>query len=347
MLKLLPRYLLILLLLPLASCSQPEPQLFNYRFFTFGTDITVSIYGSDKKQADTGFANTKDLLQKLNKQLHPWTPGELHSFNIACSKSQQHTISALLKTMILEGQRFYSLSDGLFDPAVGSLVKLWKFDNAANIHTSIPQSFEIENIQNTRPSISQVQISDNTALCSNNLVRLDFGGFAKGYATEEAIKILLALGIDNAIINAGGDLTAIGSKGDNPWVIGIRNPFNAGAIASIQTYTKTNIFTSGNYERFFEKEGKVYHHIIDPQTGYPTTEIASVTVIHDNAMQADAAATAIMVSGIGRWKDISSKMGITKLMIVSSDKKILITPQMNALVTILDNNLTKVIEDTQ
>ncbi len=337
----------VLLVLLLISCSKPEPQLFNYRLFTFGTEVTISIYGDNQKLADKGFTAIKNLFGKLNQQLHPWTPGELYSFNLACSKSKPHKISPLLKTLILEGQRFYGLSDGLFDPAIGSLVKLWKFDSAANIHTSIPKNSEIDKIQINRPSISQVQVSDDFAQCSNNLVRLDFGGFAKGYATEEAIKLLQNLGIDNAIVNAGGDLTSLGSKGDKPWKIGIRNPFTPGAIASVQTSSKTNVFTSGNYERFFEKDGQIYHHIIDPQTGYPTTEIASVTVIHDSAMLADAAATAIMVSGIDHWQEISKKMGITKLMLVSSDKKIFITPQMDALVTILDGNLTKVIESVQ
>ncbi len=343
MLKNIFTYLPLTLLL--CSCSKPQPTTYNYRLFTFGTEVTTSIYTDDKDLADAGFEAIKTRFNTLNKQLHPWTPGELHSLNVACSKLKTIKISPFLQMMIKEGQHFHTMSEGLFDPAVGSLVKLWKFDNAANIHTSIPESSEIEKIQINRPSITQVKIKNDTATCINDLVRLDFGGFAKGYATEEAIGILEKMGMHDAIVNAGGDLTAIGSKGDTPWNIGIRNPFADGAIASIKTSVKTNIFTSGNYERFFEKDGKTFHHIIDPKTGYPSTETASVTVIHESGMLADAAATAIMIAGSNRWKEIAQKMGINKVMLVTSDKKIFITTQMDSLVTILDDELSKVIED--
>ncbi|THB72244.1 MAG: FAD:protein FMN transferase [Gammaproteobacteria bacterium] len=335
----------LLFILFLTSCSKPEPQLFNDSFFTFGTNITISIYTDDEKLAQTGFKTIRDEFRTLNNQLHPWNPSELHSLNAAISKSQPHQLSPLLHLMITEGQRFHKLSSGLFDPAVGSLVKLWKFDQAANIHTSIPKDSDIKQILSKRPSISEITIDQNMAVSSNDLVRLDFGGFAKGYATDKAIEMLQNLGINNAIVNAGGDLSAIGSKNNFPWKIGIRNPFYNGAIAAISTNERTNIFTSGNYERYFEKDGTRFHHIIDPNTGYPSVEIASATVIHDSGILADAAATALMVAGLNNWKQTAKSMDITKIMLISSDKRIYITPQMDKLVTILDTGLTKVVED--
>ncbi len=337
---------ILVLIVFLSSCSKQEPQVYNDRFFTFGTDVTISIYSADKDLVASGFKAIREKFKSLNQKLHPWNPGELQALNLAISKSEPHAVSPLLQTLILAGQEFNKSSAGLFDPAIGSLVKLWKFDNAANIHTEIPQEASLNIVLDQRPSISEISINERgEAICSNNLVRLDFGGFAKGFATEEAVKILSDLGINNAIVNAGGDLTTIGSKGGDPWSIGIRSPFADHAAAFVKTSSGTNVFTSGNYERFFEIDGKVYHHIIDPKTGFPSVEIASVTVIHESGMLADAAATALMVAGPKRWKDVARGMGVEKVMLITSDKKIIITPIMNSLVNILDSNLTQIIEE--
>ena len=122
---------------------------------------------------------------------------------------------------------------------------------------------------------------------------LNFGAFAKGYAIDQSMKHLHAEGIQNVVINAGGDLSVSGSHGERPWRIGIRHPRKEQSLAWIDARDNESIFTSGDYERFYFYNNKRYHHILDPSTGYPAWGTASVTVIHDNAGEADAAATAI------------------------------------------------------
>ncbi len=338
-------FLAIFSFLLTASCSQPKSQVFSDHFFTFGTDISVSIFTHDKDLAAKGFTAIRSKFKELNSKLHPWNPGELNSLNRAIAASKKIQISPFLINLIQAGQRFNTQSAGLFDPAIGSLVKLWKFDQAANIHTSIPSASEIANITSQRPSIADVVIDPNGYIhCENDLVRLDFGGFAKGYAADSAIKILEDLGISNAIVNAGGDLKSIGNKDGTAWMIGIRDPFSNSAIASVAINSKLSVFTSGNYERFFKKDGKTFHHIINPETGFPTTLMASVTVIHDSGILADAAATALFVAGPDRWQQIAKSLGVNKVMLITSKKEIILTPEMDKQLTILDTTFKKTVK---
>ena len=136
---------------------------------------------------------------------------------------------------------------------------------------------------------------------TNPTVQLDFGAFGKGYGIDLAIEKLRKMGIENAIVNAGGDLRAIGSRSGTPWRIAIRRPSGAGVLGVIKTDSDESIFTSGDYERNFVWQGVRYHHIIDPRTGYPAKGVSSVTVIHTDATTADAAATALFVAGMKDW----------------------------------------------
>ncbi len=163
---------------------------------------------------------------------------------------------------------------------------------------------------------------------TNPAAQLDFGAIAKGYGVDLAIARLRELGIQNAIINAGGNLRAIGKHGDRPWRIGIRNPRGEGVLASIETHGDESILTSGDYERFYEYQGKRYHHIIDPRNGYPATGVISVTVIADDAATADAASTALFVAGPQRWHEIVKKLGITQVMLIDDKGRMVVTPAM-------------------
>jgi len=166
------------------------------------------------------------------------------------------------------------------------------------------------------------------------MVKLGFGGFAKGFAVDAAITALQQQGINDAIVNIGGDLRAIGSHGERPWVIGIRHPRQAGMIASIILKDDESVFTSGDYERFFQYDGKRYPHIIDPRSGHPADQATSVTVLHTNASLADAAATALFVAG-DNWPKIAHSMGVEHVMLVRPDGGIEMSPKMTDRVKLL------------
>jgi thiamine biosynthesis lipoprotein len=136
------------------------------------------------------------------------------------------------------------------------------------------------------------------------------------------------MGVDDAIVNAGGDLRAIGTHGDRPWRIGIRHPRADGVIASVELGRDESVFTSGDYERYFLFRGKRYHHILDPRTGYPARGTASVTVISRDPGAADAAATALVVAGPDEWQAIAWSMGIRNVMLIDHQGRAHVTPSM-------------------
>jgi thiamine biosynthesis lipoprotein len=162
---------------------------------------------------------------------------------------------------------------------------------------------------------------------SNRAVQLDFGGIAKGYALDIACSTLRNMGVDNAIVNAGGDLRAFGSHGPRPWRIAVRAP-KGGIIASIETGADEAVFTSGNYERFRQDKDKRYPHILDPRTGWPVSDVASVTVITAEGWLADASATALIVAGLSDWREVARSLDLELVMLVDENGKAWLTDKM-------------------
>jgi thiamine biosynthesis lipoprotein len=170
------------------------------------------------------------------------------------------------------------------------------------------------------------------------MVQIDMGGYAKGYGVDLALQELRDMGIHNAIINAGGDVRVIGQHGDRHWRVGIRNYNGDGVLATVDVFDGEAVFTSGDYERRYTDHAKTYHHIIDPRTGFPATETASVTVIHGDGATADAAATALFVAGPQRWRDIAKKMGIRYVLLVDRHGQRYMTEDMKNRLQLMHND---------
>ena len=226
-------------------------------------------------------------------------------------------------------------SNHLFNPAAGQLFSLWGFhqDNWFQSRPP-PDKTALNEWLQSAPTMENITISNGVLKSSNQHVKLGFGGFAKGYAIDKAIEALKQKGIQNALINIGGDLRAIGAHGKRPWVIGIRHPRQDGMIASIALNNDESAFTSGDYERFFEYEGVRYPHIIDPHTGSPANQAISVTVLHQNASIADAAATALFVAG-NDWPNIAASLDISHVMLIKPNGQIELSPTMAERITLL------------
>jgi thiamine biosynthesis lipoprotein len=192
--------------------------------------------------------------------------------------------------------------------------------------------------------MTDITIENGVLKSANPKVKIGFGGFAKGFAVDRAITVLQEMGISDAIVNIGGDLRAIGSHGERPWLIGIRHPRKQGLVASVQLQGDESVFTSGDYERFFTYEGKRYPHIIDPRTGYPADQATSATVLGTNSAKADAAATAIFVAG-NDWPSVAASLGLTHVMLVRPDGVIELSPEMQKRVRILDNQYPPVVRE--
>jgi len=218
------------------------------------------------------------------------------------------------------------LSNGGYDITIGPLVKLWSIGlPKAKVPTQEEIDKTIKNID-----YSKVKINPDTkeVFLSEKGIMLDLGSIAKGYAADEIVKILREEDVKQAIVDIGGNICAMGLKnGDTDWKIGIQNPFDdrGNVLGSVQTSDKT-VVTSGVYERFIEKNGVKYHHILNPDTGYPyETEIAAVSIIADKSIDADALSTLIFTKGLDEGLNLVEKLDSIDAVFITNEKKVYIT----------------------
>ena len=331
--------LLALIFILLLSACDSEPRARQAKFYAFGTEIDISLYDVDSATADNTIAILEQSFDTTDNTWHAWRPSTLTDINQAISAGESITVTDDVAELIGLAQSLAISSDNLFNPAAGKLFELWGFHGDAWFESHPPPAqTDIDNYLASRALMSDITITNGQLSSSNTNVKLGFGGFAKGYAVDAAIKALQQQGIDNAIVNIGGDLRAIGSHGDRPWVIGVRHPRRDGLLASIALQDNESMFTSGDYERFFEHQGTRYTHIIDPRTGWPAKQVQSVTVLHSNASIADAAATALFVAG-DDWPTIAASMGVDHVLLVRADGKIEMSPPMKKRVKLLNPSL--------
>jgi thiamine biosynthesis lipoprotein len=200
-------------------------------------------------------------------------------------------------------------TSGAFDPTLGQLVELWGFSTG---DPHIPGAVEIENALEWA---GYIRIPETGCCPDGPKVWLDLGGVAKGYAVDEAVRILKEGGISSGIVNAGGDLRSFGLKpGKHSWKIGVQHPDDPQHLAGVLEVDEVSVATSGDYQRYFDRDGVRYHHILDSTTGYPARSgIRSATVLAPDCALADALATAAFVMGPERglemlkgWEDVEA-----------------------------------------
>ncbi|MGD8311059.1 MAG: FAD:protein FMN transferase [Gammaproteobacteria bacterium] len=325
------KYPRLIFLLSLAcvnlACSREEA-VFHDRFFAFGTLIEITLYGVEQERAIRASDIIEREFHQRHTDWHAWEPGILNTTNAQLATLEPFTADPAILPLLVEAGRLSRLSQGLFNPTIGKLIALWGFQADELPLGTLPDPGAIKTLVEQAPSVRDVTITGERIQNSNPAVQYDLGAFAKGYAIDRSIDRLRELGIENAIINTGGDLRGIGRHGDRPWRIGIRHPRESGVLASVELDGDDSVFTSGDYERYFEVDGKRYHHIIDPRSGFPADTTTSVTVIHSDAATADAAATALFVAGPGEWLDIARRMGVHYVMLVDTSGVIHMNPAM-------------------
>ncbi|KAA3628530.1 MAG: FAD:protein FMN transferase [Proteobacteria bacterium] len=317
----------VLLLAVLVGCSRPTT--YNQRIYVFGTLVDVTVWGIPEDQARARVDELAQAFQGMHTAWHAWRPGALGDLNEAIAQGRDVEVAGDLVPLLRQATDLYLKSDGLFNPAIGRLIALWGFHKDDPLDGRPPPAPEVvATLVSSDPGMDDLIIEGNRVSSRNRDVQVDLGGFAKGYAVDWAITSLRRNGVEHAIVNAGGDLRAIGSKGEQPWRIGVRHPQGNGVLAAIEVQGDESIFTSGNYERYNEHQGIRYPHIIDPRTGQPVQGVTSVTVIHHNGAEADAAATALVVAGVKEWPRIARQMGIDRVMLVEENGIVHMTPAM-------------------
>jgi len=268
------------------------------------------------------------MFQGMHRDWHAWEPGRLTAINKAFAQGWAATADEDIIEMIRRSQVIEEQTGGRFNPAIGALIRLWGFHTSDYPIVGPPPSQEqISAILDLKPSSRDIHINGLELSTDNTAVQLDFGGIAKGYAVDLTIARLRSMGINNAIVNAGGDLRAIGTHGDRPWRVAVKKP-GGGSIGFIEVDGDEAIFTSGNYERFRQDQTERYPHILDPGTGWPAEDIASVTVITDEGLPADATATALVVAGLSGWPELARALNLEQVAVVDEGGTVYLTPEM-------------------
>lgn len=318
----------------LAACGKPMPVA--QEAFVFGTRVEVRVAGVREAEAHAALGEVLREFDRLHRAYHAWQPSELTALNAAIAAGKSHQVSGELAGFLRNAQELSRRSDQLFDPALGRLVALWGF-HTDEFKPALPDADALQALVAARPSSADLVIAGNTVSSTNPAVALDFGGYLKGVALDRAVHLLKARGIRNALINIGGNVLAMGSKGEAPWRVGIRHPrvelAGEGVLATLELRDGEAIGTSGDYQRFFELEGRRYSHLIDPRSGAPAQGTQSLTVLippaDDAGVRSDVLTKPLFIAG-ERWTDLARRLDVTQVLRVDAHGRVFVTSSMQS-----------------
>ena len=339
------RVILVFYLLFLVACTPKEP-LYNTQSYVFGTLVDITIYGETEAKSQAVSNAIISNFQQLHNRLHAWRPSELKSLNTAFAQGKSPIdIHADIASMIADATALSVQSKGAFNPSIGGLIETWGFHHDAFKPVPIDKD-KINSLLHANPQMTDIVLnSGGQAFSKNQKVQLDFGGYAKGYALDAALVYLRKQDIKNALINIGGNIIALGKHGDKAWRVGIQHPRKPNAIAALDLEDGWAIGTSGDYQRYFELDGKRYCHIIDPSTGYPVEGVQAVTVLIPPHVYAgvlsDVASKPIFIAKSPLRIKAAHAMHVENFLVIESQKKIYISPSMGKRLTWLDQDAEK------
>ncbi|GAB3406697.1 FAD:protein FMN transferase [Massilia agilis] len=320
------------LMLLLAGCARHD-QVVRVQGHVFGTQVEVSIYGESEERARQLGDEVLREFDRLHHKFHAWQPSQLTALNDAIARGETFQADAEMVSLLQSAALLSAQSDNLFNPAIGHLIRLWGFQSS-DIHAQGPSQAEIDKWVKANPRLSDLRYQGTRIRSVNPAVMIDLGGYAKGYALDRAVEILRAAHVKAALVNTGGNMIAIGQPGERPWRVGIKDPRGDGALASVELHDNEAIGTSGDYERYFMKDGKRHPHIIDPRTGDTTDTVASVTIIASGGehvgLRSDGHSKPLFVSGPQHWKEMAERLGLNEVLLVDANRNVVMTPAMQA-----------------
>jgi thiamine biosynthesis lipoprotein len=307
------------------SRGRPAGQIFQYQHMLMDTAVEIRFESGSSREANRLKEAVFGEMERLERLLSRSIAGS--DIDLVNRQAGQQPVPVSLETLALLGEalRYARLSGGAFDPTVAPLLDRWGF---LGQQYRLPSPPEIEAaLRLVDYNLVGLDTGRGTVFLANAGMAVDLGGIAKGYIVDRGMEVLKEAGVRNAFINAGGDIGLIGSRPNGtPWRIGIKHPRLDQKYAGILSLSGSlAVVTSGDYERVFEHEGRRYHHILDPETGYPAASLASVTVVAPTATEADALSTTLFVIGPER--------GMALVESLPHVEAVLITPGMELLVS--------------
>ena len=329
--------ILSIILIPVLKNNKEEA--FSATNYYLGTVNTITVYSDDEKKASEILEGSDNEIKKIDNLMSTKIPGsDIYKINknagISPVKVSDQTIN-----VIKEAVKYSDLSSGNFDVSIGPISDLWAIgtDNA-----KVPSDEEINSLL---PLVDYKKIeldeADKTVYLPEKGMKLDLGAIAKGYAADIVNSYLDKQNVENAIINLGGNIYAKGvsDNGEN-YDIGLKNPIEGeeDSFASVKISNKS-VVTSGVYERYTEKDGKKYHHILNPFNGYPyENNLLSVTIISDRSINCDALSTSAFALGVDDGLKLIESIDGVDAVFVKKDKEIYITDGFESSFNLLDDS---------
>lgn len=306
------------------STIQSSTKTLSKENFVLGTIVTITLYDHQSEELlDSAFNKLTELenILSINK-----TNTLIDSINSNAGISPV-VVDESTYHLIEKGIYYSKLTSGAFDLTIGPIVKLWDIGFPS---ARIPSNSEIqEKLSLVDYRLITLDEANHSVYLNKRGMCLDLGGIGKGYAADEVAQLLKNAGVQRALINLGGNIYALGDKPSRePWTIGIQNPFSSrgNTIGTIHI-TNQSVVTSGIYERYItDKDGTTYHHILNPDTGYPfTNDIAGVTIVSDFSTDGDALSTAAFALGVENGLSFIEKLNGIDAIFITTDKKVYVT----------------------
>ncbi len=331
-------------LLSFTGCAKKD-SVYKESRIVMDTICTITVVSPSKEKAKEGIDAGLTEIKRLEKLLNFFSPAsEISAINKASGREAVNVSRETLE-VIKKAVEIADYTDGAFDPTIGPLMRLWGFSSLPS-KPSLPSEDKIKTLLKLI-DYKKIKINDSASqvFLEEKGMEIDLGGIAKGFAADRAIEAIKAKGVKAALVAIAGDIKASGLKPDlQPWKIGIQNPrpevnpptppfakggmggFEEDIFVSLDIKNKA-ISTSGDYQRFFMENGRRYHHIITPKTGYPAPGIMSVSVIAPEGYMTDGLSTGVFVLGPDKGIKLLESMGLDGI-IVDADKKIFLTKNL-------------------
>lgn len=288
--------------------------------FAMDTYMTLKAYGD---QPDEVLKKAEKEIKRLDNL---WSTGNEDSEIYQLNEKKTAKVSDETISLIKKAQRIWKESDGAFDITIYPLMKLWGFPTEKY---QVPEDQQIKQLMNTSLHMEKMKIDETQNEVSiGSEMEIDLGGIAKGYTSQKISELFQKYGIKHGIISLGGNVHAIGNKTDGSrWKVGIQSPVESMDMVGTYEASGEAVITSGGYERYFEKNGKTYHHILDPSTGKPAESgLISVTIVSKDGTLADGLSTTLFVMGKEKaeayWRKHSKEFN---MILVDSKSKIYVS----------------------
>ncbi len=300
--------------LTLAMFAGCRAQITHYTSRMYlGTIVNITIVADSHEHAARAAEAAFAEIGRIEALMSPRsTSGDVYRINQYASRKSV-AVSDETFELLLRAKEVWGKSSGAFDITFASIASFWNLtDSTFKPPTASLLKQHLGKVDSAKMILNRKK---KTVKFSLPGMKIGLGGIAKGYAIMRAIEVLRAQGIQHAIVEAGGDLMVIGDNNGRPWRVGLRNPRKDDILAVLSLRSGETVATSGDYERLAMYQGRRYHHILDPKTGFPANRCISVSVLCDDPVKADAYATAFFVMGKEQAFPLANKENVQAIVI--------------------------------